>query len=1672
MQCLRRRAEAGCDPIAMNVVEQTLDGLCETQAPALRVESCTRQDSHRLVKERSSKELLVPAQHSRKDHTMRDRDNDTVLQTIAELSERALGTYAFNPDRIEEDENAERRIHQGGYGNRQLFELVQNAADELRSDEHQGGRIQVVLTEDFLYCANEGTPVTPEGADTILRMGVSKKRGGQIGRFGVGIKSVLSVSSAPEFFSKTGCFGFDADWSAQQILTAVNEGRIARGQLPIKKVGGTPVLRMARPLDVEFERSRDAVLDSMWGWASTVVRLPLRPNVSDRLGEDIQQSTRPRSDGSSGEFPHLFQLFSPHVGTVVLEDRRQMPVVRREIQVRQNGAIRTIHQSRIGAKATSEGYRVFTTPHQVSDESRGGAGELHDRVIIDISWAVPDYTVVEGSTYRTVPNDRGTFWAYFPTKYPTTLSGALNAAWKTNEDRQNLLDNSDLNWELLKVSARLVVGSLDDLVVADDPAAYLPLLPGRARESPNWACKYLTEQIWSLAAKSPSLPDQNGTLRLPADLRIHREKLSARALALWCEYPGRPHNWVHHSVEGPGMRRGKMNHLLDAASCKDSESVRDWLEALVADGTAQASSSALRVLDHLLVNDLAGSSNAIEAADARKSQIVLTKDGVLVAPVPGSLFRRSGEDGLRDDLVYVDAGISEDLKMVQILDRLGIRESDTEGRFHSVLDRGFANYSDDLWARFWELLNSAGGPVQASAIRERVPHLESTLCVKTVAGSFRPLMACMLPGPVVPADGSRDAQIAIDIDFHANDRSILRSFGVSDRPDAPYKPDQDGWFESYRQAIYDDYCSALAATDRRVMIGTMRLDGGAMAGPLRHFKHLSEEGRAAFLAMIPDEYLVENWTRQIGKAASSRFPVISPIRWLVHEYGSVQTSQGLLPTGDAVGPQLKDYSAVLPVAKISSSKALRLRLPSTVEEVASERWATLLEALKESEDDSFVGRTYALLIRVAYDLVVAEEAVRCRVGDTWKLLPDDEIAVARTRAEYDELMRENHPALLVDRADDAEQADVMITEWGMLTFDDVIEKRVRSVPAGLPVALTDEYPSLRRRIATATLNGLLLQRCSELEEVVRTPNGTRLKALASAREESTVLVLVDVTSEQALILADQEFGFGLGTDGCLMVLQAHRKHLEDQAFREQLAGIRAETGIPEKLAIMLGEDEIRQGLPVGLAEGDFYETGRLPDAQRLAELAYDAHDDGVLRAYAKELRARYPEAPARFDGGSAALRFVADLAFPESFGGTRVSPLPEREEAAGPVDFPSLHPYQNVIASRLVDLLCEPQHQRAMLSLPTGAGKTRVAAEGVIRWIRESGTPAGPILWIAQTAELCEQAVQSWKFVWEKVGAEHPLVIDRLWTTNSATPVDEKPHLVVATDAKLRSCLDTDDYAWLRESSLVIVDEAHVAISKEYTQILRSMGLTHGRTPRHLIGLTATPFRNDEDLTRRLVQRFGDQRLDEGVLGDQPIATLQDLGVLSRVDHRELAGVDMVLQNHELAEVGQLGGFLPRSAERRLAEDDDRNKVLIEEIAALPNDWPVLVFATSVDHAKLLAAKLSSRGIRSVAIDSATSTGERRQRIDAFRKGKIRVITNYGVLSQGFDAPATRAVLIARPVYSANAYQQMVGRGLRGVKNGGKESCLILDVRDNITNFDNSLAFTEFEYLWQGDKRG
>lgn len=108
---------------------------------------------------------------------------------------------------------------------------------------------------------------------------LSRKRDEEIGRFGLGFKSVLGVSDAPEIISRGVSIRFDRDSSA----------RLARSIDPT--ASRTPVLRMGTPFDPTAEATEDSTLDELMSWASTIVRLPLRPDV-DWLGDSFSPSHR------------------------------------------------------------------------------------------------------------------------------------------------------------------------------------------------------------------------------------------------------------------------------------------------------------------------------------------------------------------------------------------------------------------------------------------------------------------------------------------------------------------------------------------------------------------------------------------------------------------------------------------------------------------------------------------------------------------------------------------------------------------------------------------------------------------------------------------------------------------------------------------------------------------------------------------------------------------------------------------------------------------------------------------------------------------------------------------------------------------------------------------------------------------------------------------------------------------------------------------------------------------------------------------------------------------------------------------------------------------------------------------------------------------------------------
>jgi superfamily II DNA or RNA helicase len=153
-----------------------------------------------------------------------------------------------------------------------------------------------------------------------------------------------------------------------------------------------------------------------------------------------------------------------------------------------------------------------------------------------------------------------------------------------------------------------------------------------------------------------------------------------------------------------------------------------------------------------------------------------------------------------------------------------------------------------------------------------------------------------------------------------------------------------------------------------------------------------------------------------------------------------------------------------------------------------------------------------------------------------------------------------------------------------------------------------------------------------------------------------------------------------------------------------------------------------------------------------------------------------------------------------------------------------------------------------------------------------------------------------------------------------------------------------------------------------------------------------------------------------------------------------------------------------------LARNKERNLAIMTQLRQLHIDKkPTIVFACSVDHAKMLAAMLTLEGIPNSLVLGEMNSMDRKNAINLFKQkdSGVDIIINYEVLTTGFDSKNIQCVFITRPTKSIVLYSQMLGRGLRGPMMGGNEECTLIDIDDNLQAFDNETAFSHFNDYWR-----
>lgn len=1460
---------------------------------------------------------------------------------IREECGRTLQAYLAQPNYVLEHANHEQDTARGGYADRQLFELVQNGADALSNKS--AGRIEIRLTDSHLYCADSGEGIEIDGVKALMFSYLSPKRGtAEIGRFGLGFKSVLGVSDSPEFFSRSGSFRFDRNSSKQMI----------QRQLPGHATERYPVLRLAMPVDPRPEADNDHVLRGLMNWATNIVRLPLMTGAYEKLALQAQQ------------FPAEFLLFVRHV---------------EELDIRiDNAGLRhlftlTEHEDgfHLSDQMNASRWKIFHRMHSLSEDARADSRALDDAREVPIWWAAP----LEGD------NTAGDFWAFFPTSTPSLVPGIVNAPWKTNEDRQNLLPGV-YNDELVKAAAELIAKNIHLLSTPDDPAKHLDALPRRERSFDRGHAVAMSDILFQLLFGSRILPDQMGILRRfdelkypPVEVVATRRAGSSRseaAISSWYDTNRFHNDWLHQSAT-TSQRWTFVERLCDPSGTLATDlggagtpvtTVSQWLEALVNDAPTEhliyASKSAIRTA--ALIPEQVRNLRHL-------GSIILITDGTLESLNADIYLPSSAFDGDFPSLVH--NALARDSDTRQDLVELGVEEVSPEAQFEVIFDEAFSDRDgvDDLgeveWERIWELARAV--PLFAVRKIKQSDAWSSRLRVKTISGEWVPAHSALLPGSIVPADGARDNNVAIDSEFSQRYETLLRNLDISDRPHHRWDLTADREFIRWRKRCRNRFAHNVSTyATNKPRDGMLNFVSTVGFGPTTVIERLSDEGRAVYTEVALNELdQFNSWTMRHDTRSDyyQSLDCAQPAVEAIRKHGRIDIATGIVSFTDALGETPKSREA----------QRFLLDHPN-------------IEQIKE-----------------VFDL------------------------------------------------HDAPQRQLIYA--------------INATPA---IRITEAWPGLSQHLEKEH-HGCNIIHC----EAIHDESGDDLGWHHVKRGDDIIVVYMDredeldAITDELNILLDEGERFGI------------LNRLTPEEIQSAREAVREQPDVESKLLQAVGEEELLEGLPNALT-AYYGRNGRQFAGKEVARAAISTYHTNALKEYRHALAHLDP--PKQWAGSRTAIQFVTSLGFSPEWAGERGVRRDPFLEVPGPIELPPLHSYQRIVVEKLRQTLRSSDgifgERRAMISLPTGSGKTRVAVEGVVTAITEDGFSGG-VLWVADRDELCEQSVQAWQEVWRAMGSRDQILrISRMWQGQPPPMAAADRHVVVASVQTLSSKFSrgNPDYDFLRDFRLIVFDEAHRSIAPTFTSVMEELGfrVRMGEKEPLLLGLTATPYRGySETETRWLANRYGQNRLDRGAFlsddADKVMRELQEMQILARATHMEIEGSEFALSEQERIQAMETPWLSPNT-EIRIARDAERTERIIraykDQIGNRTEAWPTLIFATSVEHAQTLAAILNADGISARAVSGSTDRYTRRQVVEQFRAGDLKVLVNYGVFREGFDAPKTRAIIVARPVYSPNLYFQMIGRGLRGIKNGGNERCLILDVNDNIVNFERNLAFTELDWLW------
>jgi hypothetical protein len=475
----------------------------------------------------------------------------------AELRRAVLDAWTASPARFREDANAEEDYALGGYRDRVIVELAQNAADAAARDA-VAGRLRLTLRDGTLVAANTGAPLDAAGVAALSTLRASSKReaaAGQelTGRFGVGFAAAVAVSDEPRIASRTGAVA----WSRQGALELVQRIPQVAAELT-QRSGHLPVLRLPFA-------AADAPPDGF----TTAVSLPLRDGAAVALVERLLAQTGP-----------ALLLALPALARVDIESGETTRV------------LTAVHE---GDTVTITADGVTTTWRTAASTGQLDRSLLADRPTEEsarthwwVRWAVPvtDAGTTPPAAGPLPAGVAAVVHAPTPTDEPLGLPALLLASFPLSPDRRHIAPGP-LTGFLLERAAAVYAGLLPGLAPG---SSLLDLVPGPVARGELDA--QLRREIGRRLQGTAFLPaaGQHDLRVRPPDAVILDAALPGLASYLAPVLPGLATGSARHpAIAALGIRRLTLAELADMLASLDREPAwwRGLYEVLAEAGPAE-----------------------------------------------------------------------------------------------------------------------------------------------------------------------------------------------------------------------------------------------------------------------------------------------------------------------------------------------------------------------------------------------------------------------------------------------------------------------------------------------------------------------------------------------------------------------------------------------------------------------------------------------------------------------------------------------------------------------------------------------------------------------------------------------------------------------------------------------------------------------------------------------------------------------------------------------------------------------------------------------------------------------------------------------------------------------------------------------------------------------------